>query len=302
MGTPLQLENTINSLVSTYTEASAYSDPYKLSEVKALVIDKYCLKPYYQFINPFDDYFLKFGSKIFVILNSGSDNFLSIRNLLMANPASVGFSSKQYKFLSHLAKKYMTENNPEISYFLVCHGPILNPMYKNPFLRGFLKFFGSQMMRLMRPMEYYKERNLKKLNFKNVRADQALHFNYGTITGQWVQVLSLMLQYGMIGLHGHTHRNREFRYILSGQELGYIKNEGKIVRNPFFIYWDDYTSAFTIEYLEKNRPFELQTPSLGIRHVEEQKKYHGFRLIGFENDKLKTMAVHYLDDIKRSTA
>lgn len=278
----------------TALEAKLYSDPVKTSEIKALHLDKYCLKPYYQYINPFDDYFLKFGDRLFIFLNSGSDSFLSVKSLIMANPASTGFKNTQIRFATNVLNRYAIENDGR-KVFFISHGPLLNPAFKRAIIQN--KFRRMLPRRWLLP-EFYKESNLKRFGVTNGDIGKRLDFFFGTITKNWISIMRLMQKHRMISLHGHTHLLREFHFNLCGEENACVNEDLEEVKKktPISIYWDDYTSMKKPSFIEDQRPFVLQTPSLGIRRLDEDKLFGAFRKISLQGDQLEEIDVHYVSE------
>ena len=90
---------------------------------------------------------------------------------------------------------------------------------------------------------------------------------------------------------GHTHRNREIRYVFS--ERKQIKKK----ENPFSIFWDDYSSKYPAEFIQNNPPFIFQTPSLGIAR-EKDRNWGAFRLIEIRKNKIANIQVKYLSRLK----
>ena len=279
-------------------EAARYTDPFKKSQMKALVIDKYCLKPYYQYINPFDDYVLKFGPHTLFLLNSGSDTVLDLQSILMGNPSSLGFSKKQMKFFKNSIKKFGSKNINDIGSgfrFLVCHAPILNPVTKNPMIRKLLQMI---KIRKLQPPEMFKERNLKRRDLPGNTAVKNLDFSFGTISRHRLDTLALMLTHRMIGLHGHTHQKREFRFVFSRKQSKIKRKSGEITNDPFVVYWDDYSGDYSEEFWNANLPLILQTPSISIGRYEDRSKPGTFRCIQITENKLTSIRLKNLDDLQ----
>ena len=109
------------------TEAKLFQKSDKQSTFKSLVVDKMCLMPYYQFINPFDDYFVNFGSNCFIMLNSGSEAYSDIRSSVFRHPSCKGFSDKQMAFVKNVGEKIIENKNNIGVNFLLSHAPIINP-------------------------------------------------------------------------------------------------------------------------------------------------------------------------------
>jgi hypothetical protein len=277
-------------------EAQIYKDPYKRRAFRSIQTDKYCLRAYYQFINPFDDFMLRFGNFRGIFLNSGADSFTALKSLLMANPGSVGFSEKQILFLQQTTKMMMEEDPQKTINVLFSHGPILNPVFRNWFYRQVAKFLNKKSakeLNRMRP-DWYKEANLQLHKIKNIRADQALDFNFGTISDNRLDAMAIMMKYNMMGIHGHTHMPREFRFVATGEKMTTIK-DGEIVGDPFAVFWDDYSFRFTWKDLIRNLPLDIQTPSLGIQESKEHEPAGAFRLFIIRDGKLKEWQTKHIN-------
>jgi hypothetical protein len=292
-GYPLTATKYYRFFGMTDLEAKLYSDPVKLSEIKSLRIDKYSLQPYYQYINPFDDYFLKLGDRLFIFLNSGSDNFLSVKSLIMANPASVGFKKTQLQFATNVLSKIVMPAGAR--YFFVSHCPILNPAFKRALLQNKLGRFLPE--KWTKP-NFYKESSLARFGISNHDVSKNLSFTYGTITKNWGRFMKLLHDYRMIALHGHTHMLREFHFNMckDGKACDIEELEEIKKKNPFAIYWDDYSTLKEAKFFEDNRPFDIQTPSLGLRRLDEEKKFGAFRKITLQGNELVEIKVHYVSD------
>ena len=272
-------------------EANLYSDPLKKRRWQSLTIDKYSLQPYYQHINPFDDYFLEFGSNKFVLMNTRADSFLNLRNLLMANPNSKGFSDRQAIFMKNVGQKLISHNENDFTgnFFLISHAPLLNPIIKKSWKRKISEYLHKEDIF---HIDEYKERRLAENGFNCLRSDPFLDFDYGVIKNNRVESLSLMLKYKMINLAGHTHLQNEFRFVISENDVSGSQ--------PFAIYWDDYTKLYPESFLNSRKPLVFQTPSLGIGRAETITKQGAFRLIHMENDLTVSNKVYYLSHIYAS--
>jgi len=259
-------------------EAKNYQDPFQKHQYKSLMIDKYCLGPYYKHINAFDDYFLKFGNYNFLLLNSGADSFLSLQSLLMADPAGVGFSDKQFNLALNIARREFSEEYGGSLDFIVSHHPVLNPVVKNVIFRKILKFL-----------------NLKTWEnpeiFKGPQPSNKLHFKFGTISKNWLEMIGLIYQYHAVGLMGHTHRNREIKISLTGKNIEYNKDTKEITNNPFDFIWDDFTEKHRMSYFNQNLPFIFQSPSLGIGRYEDKTSPGRFRYFHLKDNKIWDMKI-----------
>ncbi len=263
-------------------EALSYKDPFKIAKYKALISDRFCLRPYYQYINPFDDYFLKFDKNIFLMMNSRGESLSRMKELLMGNPKCKGFSDRQNYFMKNVAKKYMKDNF-DTNNFLISHAPLLNPIIKNFLKRKIISLFKTLHEK---NLSLYREKNLKLNKNTDGNADKYLKFNQGIIMNNWKSSLELILKYNMVNLAGHTHNNLEIRFVHHPENTNHSF--------PFSIYFDDYTYDYSVLFLNKNRPYVLQTPSLGVGRPGSIKNYGGYREIEIKNDQIIKMSVQYL--------
>jgi hypothetical protein len=280
----------------TYFEAMLYKDPVKLPTEKALVLDKYCLKPYYQHINPFDDYFIQFGNRLLIMLNSGSDSFLNIKSLLMANPGCVGFKDTQLAFARRVLETCAPSCGDGSTGFLVSHSPILNPTAKGALWKSIMGAFGGKKYS---PPEYYKESNLKARGRADTNIVDDLNFDIGTISRNRDQILKFLFKHRLTAISGHTHLQREFRFKLCGKgnECDPMAMDELVRKRLLEISWDDYTDNESPTFLQENRPFVLHTPSLGIRRLDEEREYGAFRMITFLGDRLEDIQVRHLSSL-----
>ncbi len=280
----------------TYFEALLYKDPVKLPTEKALVLDKYCLKPYYQHINPFDDYFIRFGNRLFLMLNSGSDSFLNLKSLLMANPGCVGFKNTQLTFARRVLEACAPSFGDGSTGFFVAHSPILNPSIKGALWKSIKRALGGKKYA---PPEYYKETSLKARGRADTNIVDELDFDIGTISKNREQILKFLFKHRLTAISGHTHMQREFHFRMCGKgnECDSIDLDELVKKRLLEITWDDYTENESPAFMQENRPFVLHTPSLGIRRLDEKREYGAFRMITFLGDRLEDIQVRHLSSL-----
>ena len=276
-----------------YLEANLYFDLFGMAPVTALIISQKALNPYFQFINPYNNYMIKLGSNSFIFLNSGADEFLEFKSLLMADPSSTGFSDSQYTFCSEILNKIdTTHENKQI--FLLSHAPMLNPIIKKSIRTKLL----SKLKLIREPdISDTKERKLIEFGMKDPRADEDVEFFYGTISNNWVKFLGLTHTYKIIHLCGHTHKKQEFRIERTDNPTVSYSGNGEKILLPFAVYWDDYSEFYTQEDIQKNRPLHIQTASLGIGRYTEKKLKGAFRIFEIKNNKLHKIQNCYLSEI-----
>ncbi len=277
-------------------EAELYNDKYTLSNIKSMIQDKYCLRPYYQFINPFDDYIVRIGGNNFIFMNTGGENMLNIKSLLLANPRAVGFSDAQINFLKSL-EPIMEDNSLSETRkgfnFLLTHNPLLHPEFKNIIARKIAKFFKGKNVDLL---ENYKATKLKAKKQSDGRANDFLAFSTGTLGNNWLNALFIMHSNKMINLCGHTHLDREMRFAFCEDDIECILPDGKKAQMPFAIYWNDYTEKFGVKFIEEHLPMVSQTPSLGMGRYTSENKEGAFTRIEISGNTLKYFKKEYLSD------
>jgi hypothetical protein len=261
-----------------------------------LLAPKGALQGYYQMINPYADFFLKFGNHTLVFLDSGPDSVKEIKFLLMADPSLIGFSNEQLNYLESLGQHIF--HNPAEGYnMLFSHAPILNPMLKESISVGVL-----QKLRILPAYNIhdYKESRLRSIGERDPRSDDDLNYRSGTISNNWVQTLDFMTRYQSIAINGHTHKLREFRTVKGTTPSEVFTGYGKKEIHPFAIYWDDYSELFKADLsrFHTDRPLHFQTPSLGISHEELHLEPGAFRIIEIKKNRITRMDVDYLGDAR----
>jgi calcineurin-like phosphoesterase family protein len=261
--------------------------------IAPLMTSKKSLLAYYQYINPFDNYFLKLGKNTFIFLDSGGDALLEFKSLLMAEPALTGFSNLQVDYLK-LLEEHIIEPFPKGQTFFFSHAPIINPIIKKSIRKKIQK-----LMKLtdMQELEAYQESNLKKSGEKDTRSDIHLEYRSGTISQNWVETIGIIQRNKGFALNGHTHKLREFRTERSEFPSMSYTGYGKKVMNPFAIYWDNYTEEHgsqDVKYFEDHLPFHFQTPALGIADAHYGIPAGSYRMIQIQENRIKKIAIDYL--------
>ncbi len=276
-----------------YLEANLYFDLFAMAPMTALIISNKALKPYFQFINPYDNYFFKIGSNVFICLNSGPDEFLEFKSLLMADPSSTGFSDAQYRFCAEILEKNITKTL-NAHHFILSHAPMLNPIIKKSVRTKIL----SKLKLIREPdINDTKERSLVEFGMKDPRADEDVEFHYGGISKNWVTFLGLTYNHKLIHLCGHTHKKQEFRLERTDNPSISYSGNGEKILLPFAVYWDDYSEFYTYEEIENKRPLHIQTASLGIGRYTEKKFKGAFRIFEIKNRKIHAIRSYYLSEI-----
>ncbi len=298
-GYPLTSLNIFRKLGFTQVEALMYEDPFKRRKFRALSTDRYTLRPYYQFINPFDDYFASFGQKIFIFLNSGGDSLFSFRKVLMGDPDSIGFSDKQLNLVKNVSRKlnpidfdYPENLNHQI--FLLTHAPIANPMIRKVFRRKFAQIFRN---RAFFERERYKAHNLRRITKGDGKGNPYLHFDHGVISRNRIEFIKFMTENKVINISGHTHRSHEIQIKYKPQYSKTDENDmEKIDDAAFSFYWDDFSSLpeYSPEFVQKNPPFVIQTPSLGINRNWDDIHRGAFRIYEIEENKITKLGLNFV--------
>ncbi|WP_371804017.1 metallophosphoesterase [Candidatus Lokiarchaeum ossiferum] len=280
-------------------EAMNYREPPATSP---LSVGKKALMPYFQYINPFLDYFIKLGDHTFTFLDSGPESIAEIKFLLMADPSTTGFSTEQLEYLSLIAKKFIKNESSELSesngiHFLLSHAPIVNPSKKKVMK---IKFLQSLNLLPKFRLDDFKASKLYELGENDPRSDIDLEYRSGTISQNWVNTMGVLERNNLIHLAGHTHKWREFRLKRSDRPTKSTTGYGKMILNPFAIYWDDYTKLYgktNPSFFEENRPFLLQAPSLGIQNKELGLPAGGYRTFCIRNNKIHQVRMDFVGKI-----
>jgi hypothetical protein len=319
-----------------YLEAILYKDERRLSSHKSIIIDKYCLKPYYQFINPFDDYFVELGKNyLLILLNTGADRLLSVKSLLMANPGCVGFKDTQMNLatasISHRGSSSVGSegfggprdessehededaeaNDINVSHSLsdgnldladsgcvlfFSHAPVLNPPKPSS---GSNTILHRLMPKRWRQPDEYKESALKARGIENTDISGEFDFAFGTITRNHGPTLQLLQgRNPMMAFAGHTHMLRELRFQIRDRGENVQGSELKELGHDkrIQIRWDDYSNKQPASSIQDNRPFAFQTPSLGISRMNVRDRFGPFRKISLLGTTLDEVDVHYVSD------
>jgi len=273
----------------TAVEANAYADPFP--PVAGLLSMKNTLMAYFQYINPFQDYCLKFGDHAFIFLDSGPDSISEIKFLLMADPALEGFSDDQMKYLTLFGDKIV--KSPETGrVFIFSHAPILNPTLKKHFQFKFLQMLGKAPKI---ELQDFKVSQLLSIGEKDPRSDIDLEYHSGGIADNWVNVMEFMDKYRGMSLQGHTHKWLEFHTKRSDTPSISHTGYGKEIKNPFAVYWDDYVkiNMNNPEFFDQNLPLYFQTPALGIQNRHWRLPPGGYRVVEIKNNKVDRIAVNF---------
>jgi hypothetical protein len=267
-----------------------YFDLVPATPVTALFMNKKCLLGYYQRFNPYDDYFVRLGRTLFVYLNSGQDALLELTSLLMADPATVGFSDAQATFLERVAAEMADEVDQIV---LLSHSPILNPT-----LAESIRSKIAEVFRLAgrTTVQDFSERKLREFGEEPPRSDVDLQFRHGTIATNWVRVLEFCQTHGVLHLCGHTHKNHEIRSE-AGEGTPQADGLGQLATAGAVIYMDRYTEEFPENYVPDHLPFFIQTPALGLSRDRVPGRMLPVRVLEVRNHRIQSVAIRYIDDL-----
>ncbi len=276
------------------TEALALNDKLFALPITAIMKSNLALKGYLEEINASLDFTLKLGNNNFIFLNTGSDSFKNLRDLVTGHPSLTGLTNTQVKYLENNLKKIQDGDNT----FLLLHGPAINPKKKVGLVKRIRKKFGKKFLT---KIDEFRESVIKKFEKKTskTRIDGNFNVKYGTIRANWEKLIKFCKDYCVLTLTGHTHSLKEFR--LDDPEG--IKTEVyktppfslKKLENPAAIYYDNYSDIYTnAKDIEKFGPFVVQTPALGLGGYKNWKLVGAYRELKIEKGKLASFKVKYL--------
>lgn len=276
-------------------EAIALNQLFSASPISALVKSTMALKGYLSEINPSFNFFLSLGNNNFIFLNTGSDSFKNIRDLITGHPSVTGLVGKQIKYLENLINHKVQDKS---NVFLFLHGPPINTGEKKLTIKLFEKKGGRFVKE---KMEDFKESILKKLGQPNsaARLDKIFNVKYGTVSSNWEKLVKFCKDYCTLTLSGHTHTLREFR--LEDPETKTKVYDSppfslKKIENPAAVYYDIYSELYTdAESIEKHGPFIVQTPALGLGGYKNLETAGAYRVITIKDGKVDSFKVKYIN-------
>ncbi|MCK4379684.1 MAG: metallophosphoesterase [Candidatus Lokiarchaeota archaeon] len=276
------------------SEAIALNELFSASPISALTKTSAALKGYLSEINSFYDFYVKLGNNLFIIMNTGSDSFKNLRDLLTGHPSVTGVSYKQIKYLENLLNNVIQE---KMNTFLFLHGPPLNTGGKSLKINIFEKK-GKRFVK--KKISEFKESLVRSLGkpISSARIDGVFNMKYGCVSSNWEKLVEFCKDCCVLTLAGHTHDSMEFRLEDTEEKTSvYDAPPFKLrkIENPAAIYYDEYSEMYTNpKDIQDNGPFVVQTPALGLGRYGHPETAGGYREILIKNGKLASFKVKYI--------
>ncbi|MFW9818588.1 MAG: metallophosphoesterase, partial [Candidatus Thorarchaeota archaeon] len=277
------------------SEAIALNQLFSASPISAITKSSLALKGYFSEINSSTDFSIKLGNNLFIILNTGSDSFKNLKDLITGHPSVTGVSFKQIKYLENLINNQIDEKT---STYLFLHGPPLNAEGKKYSINLFEKK-GSRFIK--KKISEFRESLVKKKgeSLSSARIDGIFNVKYGCVSSNWEKLVEFCKNYTILTLSGHTHTNREFRLDDPGLKRSSVYDAPpfklKKIENPAAIYYDNYSEMYDEPVaISRNGPFVVQTPALGLGSYRNPNTAGGYREIIIKNGKLSSFKVKYI--------
>ncbi|MFX1553178.1 MAG: hypothetical protein ACFFBV_04560, partial [Promethearchaeota archaeon] len=268
------------------SEAIALNELFSASPITALTKTSLALKGYLSEISSSIDFSLILGNNLFIILNTGSDSYRNIRDLITGHPSVTGISHKQIQYLENLINSQI---NKSTNTFLFLHGPPLNSESKKLTINIFEKK-GHRIIR--KKISEFKESFIKKLGkpISSARIDGVFNVKFGCISSNWERLIEFCKNYAKLTLCGHTHSNQEFRLEDTEKKSSVYDAPPfrlKKIENPAAIFYDNYSEIYTnAKVIRDNGPFVVQTPALGLGSYKNPKTAGSYREIIIKDGKL----------------
>ncbi|MFW9782173.1 MAG: metallophosphoesterase [Candidatus Heimdallarchaeota archaeon] len=276
-------------------EAVALNELFSASPITALMKSTMALKGYLSEINSSFDFSITFGENEFIFLNTGSDSFKNLRDLITGHPSVTGLSTRQIRYLENLINHKIKEKSKT---FLFLHGPPINTGENKLSIKLFEKKGGRF---IKEKLEDFRESLLAKLGQtkSDARLDKVFNVKYGSISSNWEKLVKFCKDYCFLTFTGHTHTQREFR--LEDPETKTMVFDAppfnlKKIENPAAIYYDTYSELYAdAESVEKHAPFVVQTPALGLGGYKNPENAGGYREVVFKDGKLSSFKVKFIN-------
>ncbi|MFX0022690.1 MAG: metallophosphoesterase [Candidatus Hermodarchaeota archaeon] len=277
------------------SEAIALNQLFSASPISAITKSSLALKGYFSEINSSTDFSIKLGNSLFIILNSGSDSFKNLKDLITGHPSVTGVSFKQIKYLENHINAHIDENT---NTYLFLHGPPLNAEGRKYSINLFEKK-GSRFTKIN--MNEFRESLIAKTGkpLSNARIDGIFNVKYGCVSSNWERLVEFCKNYTSLTLSGHTHTNREFRLDDPGLQKSSVYDAPpfklKKIENPAAIYYDNYSEMYDDPItIRKKGPFVVQTPALGLGSYKNPNTAGGYRELIVKDGKLCSFKVKYI--------
>ncbi|MFX1316637.1 MAG: metallophosphoesterase [Promethearchaeota archaeon] len=272
-------------------EAIALNEMFSASPISALTKSRFALNRYLSEINPSNDFHIKLGNNLFIFLNSGSDSFKNVRDLITGHPSVTGVSFKQIKYLENLLNKVIKD---DMNTFLFLHGPPLNTSSGKLKINLFEKK-GSRIIR--KKISEFKESVFRKLEkpLSAARIDGLFNMKYGCVSSNWEKLVEFCKDCCILTLAGHTHDSKEFRLEDTKEKTSVYDAPPfklKKIENPAAVFYDEYSEIYTnAKDIQDNRPFVVQTPALGLGRYGHPETAGAYREIIIKNGKLSSFRI-----------
>ncbi len=276
-------------------EALALNDKLLALPISAITKSKRALRAYFSEINPSLDFTLKLGKNNFVFLNSGSDSWKNLRDLLTGHPSVTGLKDRQILYLENLINNKIQDGE---NTFLFVHGPPINPRKQIGF---FKRLRNSLTRKIMYKIDEFKETFLHKLGAtpSKARIDGKFNVKYGTISTNWEKLIYFCKNYCVLTFSGHTHTLKEFRLGDPGGKISKVYSAPPFslrkLENPAAVYYDLYSDIHTNpEDIEKYGPYVVQTPALGLGGYRNPKLVGAYREVKVREGKLASFKIKFI--------
>ncbi|MHA1762519.1 MAG: metallophosphoesterase [Promethearchaeota archaeon] len=277
------------------SEAVALNEFFSASPITAILSSELVLRGYFTEINPLFDFSLLLGNNLFIFLNSGSDSFLNLRDLIAGHPSVTGLTRNQILYLENLIK---TRIEKGMNVFLFVHAPPINTAPK-PYM---LKRNSNKSIEVSgKSIEDFKESSLLNNGFtlQDARLDDVFNVKFGTIASNWEKVITFCKNYCTLTLAGHTHSLREYRLANPPFKTKIFDSPPfklKRLEIPAAIYHDLYSERYqNAEEIEKNGPFVVQTPALGMGGYKNPSIVGAYREVVIKDGKINSFKVKYIN-------
>jgi len=276
-------------------EIMHYKDVIPANPISSLYVNNKTMTAYNQFINPYQDYYIRLGDHLILIMDSGYDSAKEIKDLFMGNPSAVGFSDEQLKYMENVIESKSTSRGVRIALF---HAPIINPTPYSAFPFRLKREF---KLKGINSLDDFKEDALKKFDGEDGRSDYYIDYKFGTISNNWDKTLKLFQENNFLVLNGHTHKFFEFRTESTDEPTELIRTQHfvlkKEIKVPVAIYMDDYSLKYKDpDFFNFKLPFYLQTPSLGVGRFNNTNLTGAFRIIKIKNNKIESFRIDFLSN------